>query len=96
MNADGSETMQLTVIGKSKQPRCFRSAGRLPCLYKGNKKVWMTADFFRDFLTYLDRKMAAKNWKTLLFVGQCSARPKETTFNNVTVRFLPANTTSHL
>lgn len=76
MNADGLETMQLTVIGKSKQPRCFRSARRLPCLYKGNKKAWMTVDFFREFLTYLDRKMAAKNWKFLLFVGQCSARPK--------------------
>ncbi|XP_049522088.1 tigger transposable element-derived protein 6-like isoform X1 [Dermacentor silvarum] len=96
VNADGSEKMQLTVIGKSKQPRCFRLAGRLPCLYEGNKKAWMTAEFFREFLTILDRKMAAKNRKILLFVDQCSAHPKETTFNNVTVRFLPANTTSHL
>ncbi|XP_049267194.1 tigger transposable element-derived protein 6-like [Rhipicephalus sanguineus] len=95
-NADGSEKIQLTVIGKSKQPRCFRSAGRLPCLYKGNKKAWMTADFFREFLTTLDRKMGAKNRKILLFVDQCSAHPKDCNFTNVTVRFLPANTTSRL
>ncbi|KAK8766588.1 hypothetical protein V5799_006630 [Amblyomma americanum] len=95
-NSDGSEKLQLTVIGKSKKPRCFRSAERLPVFYKGNRKAWMTGDFFREFLTSLDRKMASRNRKILLFVDQCSAHPKEITLNNVTVRFLPANTTSHL
>lgn len=95
-NADGSEKIQLTIIGKSKQPKCFLSAGRLPSLYKGNKKAWMTAHFFREFLTTLGRKMGAKNRKILLFVDQCSAHPKDRNFTNATVRLLPANTTSRL
>lgn len=52
--------------------------------------------FFRKFLITLNRKMAAKNRKILLFDDQCSVHPKDLKFNNVAIRFLPANTTSRL
>lgn len=96
VNPDTLEKMQFTFVGRCKQPRCFLSAGCFPCLYKGYKKVCMTAGFFCEFLTTLDRKTAAKNRKILLFIDHCLAHPKETTFTNVTIRFLPVNTKSHL
>lgn len=95
-NADGSEKMQLTVIGKSQKPRCFKAAGRLPCIYKANKKAWMTSSLFLEFATDLDRKMCSQNRKIVLILDQCPAHPKEMTLQNVKVVFLPANATSHL
>ncbi|XP_064475501.1 tigger transposable element-derived protein 6-like [Ornithodoros turicata] len=95
-NADGSEKMKLTVIRRSLKPRCFKHAGRLPCLYKANKKAWMTGSLFEEFLPYLDRKMACSNRKIVLIIDQCSAHPKQDELQKVKVLFLPPNATSHL
>jgi hypothetical protein len=42
-NASGTEKLPLMVIGKSKNPRCFKNA-ILPdeIKYEANKKAWMT------------------------------------------------------
>jgi hypothetical protein len=57
----------------------------------------MTIKISEDFLTQLDRKLAAKSSKILLFIDQCAAHPKNTTFLNTNkVVFLPANCTSQL
>lgn len=69
--------MKLTVIGRSQEPRYFKNAGSLPCLYKANKNVLTTAEFFMEFLMQLDRKVACKKREILLFIDQCSVRPKE-------------------
>lgn len=44
-NADGSEKFPLFVIGKSKNPRCFKNIKTLPAVYEANKKSWMTGVF---------------------------------------------------
>jgi hypothetical protein len=50
-----------------------------------------------EFLTCLERRMAAKNRKILLFVDQCTAHSKDISkLRNAQVEFLPANTTSVL
>ncbi|EEC05929.1 centromere protein B, putative, partial [Ixodes scapularis] len=72
-NDDGSEKMKLTVIGRIKKSRCFIGAGRLSCIYKANKKFWMTGAFFQEFLTYLDNKTLCKGRNILLFLDQCAA-----------------------
>lgn len=95
-NADGSEKMPLTVIGKYQKPRCFKAAGRLPCIYRANKKAWMTSALFVEFVTYLDRKMSCQNRKIVLLMDQCAAHPKQMTLQSVNVVFLPPNATSHL
>lgn len=46
-NSDGFEKVQLTVIGRYQKPRCFKMAGRLPCIYKANCNAWMTSALFR-------------------------------------------------
>nr|XP_037272856.1 tigger transposable element-derived protein 6-like [Rhipicephalus microplus] len=95
-NADGSEKLKLTVVGKFQKPRCFKRKNHLPCVYRANKKAWMTAALFEEFLSLLDRRMAYKNRKILLFLDQCAAHPRQVTLQNVKLFFLPANATTHL
>jgi hypothetical protein len=57
----------------------------------------MTCEIFQDFLVSLDRIMASKSRKILLFVDQCPVHPKDVrNCKNVQVEFFPANTTSVL
>jgi hypothetical protein len=57
----------------------------------------MTCEIFREFLASLDRRMASKNRKILLFVDHCPAHPKDVrNCKNVQVEFFAANTTSML
>ncbi|KAH8038696.1 hypothetical protein HPB51_002840 [Rhipicephalus microplus] len=95
-NADGSEKLKLTVVGKFQKPRCLKRESHLPCVYRANKKAWMTAALFEEFLSLLDRRMACKNRKILLFLDQCAAHPRQVTLQNVKLVFLPANATTHL
>lgn len=74
-NADESEKLKLTVIGKFWKPHCFSHNPPLPVIYKANKKAWMTGAFFKEFLTVLDSKMCAENRKILLFLDNCAAHP---------------------
>jgi hypothetical protein len=51
----------------------------------------------QEFLTFLDQRVAAKNRRILLFVGQCTAHSKYVrSSNNVRLESLPANTTVDL
>ena len=47
-NMPGTEKKKLLVIGKSKNPRCFKGVdvGKLPVTYRWNTKVWMTGVIF--------------------------------------------------
>ena len=48
-------------IGKSKNPRCFRTirdTSQLPCLYFRQPKAWMDFNILDDVLFKLDRKLA--------------------------------------
>jgi hypothetical protein len=95
-NLDGTEKFPLLVIGKSKQPQCFRNTKLLPFTYC-HKTAWMTYEIFQEFLVSLDRRMASKSRKILLFVDHCPACPKDVrNFKIVQVEFFPANTTSVL
>ncbi|XP_021920213.1 tigger transposable element-derived protein 6-like [Zootermopsis nevadensis] len=70
---------------------------KLPVKYHANKKAWMTTDIFTAFLSSLDASMGAQGRKILLFVDNCAAHPKDTTFlRNVKVVQYPANCTSVL
>jgi hypothetical protein len=96
VNLGGTEKLPLLIIGKSKQPRCFRNTKLLPCTYC-HKTAWMTCEIFQEFLVSLDRRMTSKSRKVLLFVDHCPAHPKDVrNFKIVQVEFFPANTTSML
>lgn len=47
-NAAGTHKLKALVIGKSKNPRCFKGF-KNPLLYSNSKKSWMTRHIFRDW-----------------------------------------------
>jgi hypothetical protein len=53
----------------------------------------MTSAIFEDWITGFDKKMRQQNRHVLLFLDNAPSHPK-LTLNNVTLQFLPANTTS--
>ena len=57
----------------------------------------MTTEIFCSFLHSLDVQMGAQNRQIILFVDNCAAHPKDTSFlRNVKVVWYPANCTSTL
>lgn len=96
-NCDGSEKLPPLVIGKFENPRCFKNLRKKPCVYKNNKKAWMTSKLFEEWVRALDAKMGCANRKILLLLDRCPAHPQNIqTLRNVTIKFLPANCTSKL
>ena len=59
-NMTGTDKLPLIMIGKSKDPLCFRGLkGKksLPVDYRNNSKVWMTSDVFVKWLEDINKKM---------------------------------------
>jgi hypothetical protein len=83
------EKRDLLVIGKNKNPRCFKGVRSLPVVYYSNANAWMNSVTFNDWLVKWDLELKRK---TVLIVD------KRTTNNSLLkymkVIFLPANTTS--
>lgn len=84
------------VIGKSKKSRCFAGVKSLPVDYTANRKAWMNAELFADWLLKLDKQMGKGKQKIILFIDNCSAHNTIPELKWVKVQFLPANTTSKL
>lgn len=47
-NATGSHKLKLLVIGKAKNPRCFKNF-QCPIDYKSSKSAWMTSAVFKEW-----------------------------------------------
>uniref|UniRef100_A0A1E1X330 Putative tigger transposable element n=1 Tax=Amblyomma aureolatum TaxID=187763 RepID=A0A1E1X330_9ACAR len=95
-NMSGTERLPLLVIGKAKNPRCFKNIPRLPVEYRANRKAWMTSDIFQAWLRQLDRRFSANKRKVLLVVDNCSAHTRVTGLECIELVFLPPNTTAAL
>lgn len=96
VNMTGTDKRPLLIIGKSKEPRCFRGVKRLPVTYESNSNAWMTGDLFTKWLKAFNKDMQRQRRKVLLLVDNCSAHPSRsaTNLNNVELMFLPPNTTA--
>jgi hypothetical protein len=55
------------VIGKYKNPCCFKNVKRLSTKYEAHTDYWMAIKIFEDHLTQLGGKLGAKNHKISLF-----------------------------
>ncbi|GBN58113.1 hypothetical protein AVEN_179060-1 [Araneus ventricosus] len=84
------------MIGRSKKPRCFAKIKSFLLTYKSNEKAWMTSEIFGDWLKGIDKEMAKKKRRILLFIDHCNADSNFQALKNTTVKFLPPNTTSKL
>lgn len=90
-NMTGSDKRKPLVIGKSKNPRCFKGVKNLPVDYRNNMNAWMTASLFEDYLRQWDSKL---DRKIALLLDNCTAHPPQLILKNIDLIFLPANTTS--
>ena len=88
------EKLPLLVIGKSKNPRCFKNVKPLPCMYKAQEKSWMDSEIFTEWIKQLDRKFLAQNRKVAFIVDNCPAHPHVPDLTAIDLIFLPPNTTS--
>jgi hypothetical protein len=87
------EKLPLLVIGKSEMPRAFRGK-QLPVQYKFNRRAWMTQEIFTSYIRQLDVKMKSENRKIALIVDNAPSHPKVSDLTNVSLFFLPPNTTA--
>jgi len=92
------EKLKPLVIGKAKQPRCFKNINiyNLPVFWQSNKKAWMTAYIFTEWITKINKLMKLKKRKVLLFLDNATSHAEPLVLSNVTLKFLPPNTTSKL
>lgn len=95
-NMTGSEKRKLFVIGKSKNPRCFKGIKNLPVVYENNKKAWMTSELFVKFVRDWDKELKKSGKKILLLVDNCPAHPNIEHLDAIKLCFLPPNCTSVL
>ncbi|XP_037820481.1 tigger transposable element-derived protein 6-like [Lucilia sericata] len=91
-NATG-DYKKAIVIGKSKNPRCFRNKS-LPLKYYSQNKAWMTQSLWQEILCSLDDEMGKQGRKIILFVDNAACHKTSAVFQNIDLQFLPANTTS--
>lgn len=95
-NSDGSEKLKPLVIGKSKNPRCFKQAGHLPVDYDANANAWMTMEIFEKWLVGFDKSMRKKKRNIILFLDNASSHKFDVRLTNIRLEFLPPNTTSKI
>ena len=83
-SAEG-EKLRPFVIGHSANLTCFKGLASLACLpvtYFSNKKAWMTAELFQQWLDKLNSKMKCEGRFIILLVDNCAAHP-DIQFSNV-------------
>jgi hypothetical protein len=102
-NANDSETFKPWIIGKSKNPRCFKNINRryLRITYRYNKTKW-TGLIYKGYLQWLNSKMRAQGRHVLLLMDNFSGHELAVQLvggleglSNVRIAWLPPNTTSH-
>lgn len=67
-NMTGTCKKKLLVIGKAKQPRCFKNVHSLPVTYENNTRSWMTSLIFEKWLRNWDAELKSGRNKILLLV----------------------------
>lgn len=101
-NADGSFKLPLMVIGKSKNPRCFKNIDKdhLPVWYTNQQNAWVDFPIFKEwfekeFVPRVENFLFLKNLdlRAILIVDNCRSH-RYLKVRNIEVVFLRANVTS--
>lgn len=91
------EKVQPLIIGKFKNPRCFKHVDKTSLNYANNQNAWMTSIIFKNMLYNWDSKLRVEGRFILLLIDNCSSHPDlNSTLTNIKLVFLPPNTTSCL
>ncbi|XP_041364109.1 tigger transposable element-derived protein 6-like [Gigantopelta aegis] len=91
------EKLKALVIGKSQKPRCFKNVNvDIHVTYVANKKAWMTIALFTGWITSVNKIMRQQKRKIIMLLDNATSHGPNLELSNVTLKYLPANTTSHL
>jgi len=101
-NGDGSDKLPLWVIGKYKNPRCFKNINKntFRCQYQNNSSIWMMWEIFLEWLRGFDLHVLGR--KVLLIMDNFSGHipldqlPNHIQLKNTIVFYLPPNATSKI
>lgn len=96
MNATGTEKLTPLVIGKSANPRYFKEIKSKPVDTHADKKAWMKAHLFSEWLVNLKRKMKNKQRQILLLKDNCTPHSPVPNLSHLKVQCFPPNATSKL
>ncbi|XP_004598522.2 tigger transposable element-derived protein 4 [Ochotona princeps] len=89
-NMDGSEKLPLLVIGKNKNPQCFKGITSLPVHYAAHRMAWMSSDIFQQWMQKLDEKFQAQQRRVVVFVESSSAHPEVKNLKSIELAFFPS------
>ena len=92
-NAMGDK-LPMLVIGKTKNPRCFKNIKFSPCRYRNQRKSWMVGKMLEEWLRELGRKFAFEGRIVAFVIDSCPAHPHIFNLKSIKLYFLPPNTTS--
>ena len=67
--------LPMFVIGKVKNPRCFKNIKKLPCRYRSQRKSWMDSVLFEEWVRDVNKKFQAEGRKVALTIDNCPAHP---------------------
>lgn len=96
-NADGTEKYPLTIIGKSKKPRCFKNFNVSNfCNYVGTNRAWMNSSIFTNWLYDLNKHFKKQRRNTLLLLDNAPSHKINIQCSNIQIVFLPPNSTGIL
>jgi hypothetical protein len=106
-NITGTDRRKPLIIHKSKKPRCFGNWNpNVHCDYHSNPSAWMNGAIFSDWVQKMNRSMALQKRNLIMFCNNAGSHdiPNSTRamlhgletikLSNLTLAFLPANTTS--
>lgn len=100
-NSDSSERLPIWFVGTAKRPRAFTAASinpeNLSCVWRSNKKAWITAVIFKEWLLWFDKMMTGR--KVVLLMDNFSAHEAASEevgshLQNTLVIWLPSNSTT--
>ncbi|XP_008570816.1 PREDICTED: tigger transposable element-derived protein 4 [Galeopterus variegatus] len=89
-NMDGSEKLPLLIIGKNRNPHCFKGIKSLPVYYEANRMAWMTSDVFEQWMQKLDEKFQAQQRRVVIFVESLPAHPEVKNLKSIELAFFPS------
>ncbi|XP_074847998.1 tigger transposable element-derived protein 4 [Carettochelys insculpta] len=93
-NMDGSEKLPLLIIGKNKNPHCFKDIRSLPVVYEANKMAWMSSQLFDQWMHKLDEKFQKQQRRVVIFVDSSPAHPEVKNLKSIELVFFPPSSSS--
>ncbi|KAF7684248.1 Tigger transposable element-derived protein 6, partial [Cucumispora dikerogammari] len=98
VNYTGQTKLTPLVVGKSRNPRCFKGVKSLLIVYHSNSSSWMTSKIFNNWLSLLNTDQLKKKQKIALLIDNapCHNVFTKTNLSHIDIFFLPPNTTSVL